>query len=242
MSARSTVVGAVRKATAFAGTVVEVRTDAPEFVLTYDDGPVAGNTDRILTVLAERDATATFFMLLTRVRADPGLALAVAAAGHEVALHGIDHRDVTTLPLDEVRRRMHDGRRELEDATGRSVRWYRPPYGHQTYRVWRHVRAAGLTPVLWGPTTWDSRADVTQDERVAAALRGARRGSILLAHDSYADAHDGVDDGPEPRVDRPKLIARVLDGYAGLGLRARSLGDALAAGSASAVLEGRFKR
>ncbi|MFF1574410.1 polysaccharide deacetylase family protein [Leifsonia sp. NPDC058292] len=240
MSARSVAVAALRRATAFAGTIVDVRTDAPEFVLTYDDGPVAGNTDRILTVLADRGATATFFMLLTRVRADPALVAAVVDAGHEVALHGVDHRDITTLPLDDVRQRMLDGRRELEDTAGRPVQWYRPPYGHQTYRSWRHIRAAGLTPVLWGPTTWDSRGDVTQEQRVAAALRGARRGGILLAHDSYADHHDGVDDGPAPTVDRVDLIARVLDGYADLGLAARSLGDALVAGTP--VLEGRFKR
>ncbi|MFF1632838.1 polysaccharide deacetylase family protein [Leifsonia sp. NPDC058248] len=240
MSARSLLVGAARKATAFAGTVVDVRTTAPEFVLTYDDGPVAGTTDHILSVLAERGGTATFFVLLTRVRADPGLLAALVDAGHEVALHGVDHRDLTTLPLDEVRRRMHDGHAELEDVAGRPVRWYRPPYGHQTYRVWRSIHAAGMTPVLWGPTTWDSRGDVTQDQRVAAALRGARRGTILLAHDGYADAHDGVDDGPAPQVDRVELLTRVLDGYAELGLASRSLGDALTVGSP--ILEGRFKR
>ncbi|WP_271176080.1 polysaccharide deacetylase family protein [Leifsonia poae] len=240
MSARSTVAGAVRRATAFAGTVMEVRTEAPEFVLTYDDGPIAGTTDRLLDVLAERGATATFFVLLTRVRADPGLLASVVDAGHEVALHGVDHRDLTTLPLDEVGRNLSDGRRELEDRTGRPVRWFRPPYGHQTYRVWRRIHAEGLTPVLWGPTTGDSRRGVTQADRVASALSGARPGAILLAHDGYADATDRVDDGPAPEVDRVELLSLVLDGFAERGLRARSLGDALVAGTPR--LEGRFTR
>lgn len=240
MSARSTAVAAARRATWFVGTVVSVRTDAPEFVLTYDDGPVSGSTDRILGVLAEHGATATFFVLLSRVRTDPGLLSAMVDAGHEIALHGTDHRDLTAMPIDEVRRRMLDGRRELEDAAGRRVRWFRPPYGHQTFRVWRAVRAAELTPVLWGPTTWDSRADVDQEQRVAAALRGAGRGAILLAHDNFADAVDGVDDGTPPSVDRVDLIARVLDGYTERGLSARSLGDALRSGTL--VREGRFSR
>ncbi|WP_223692401.1 polysaccharide deacetylase family protein [Leifsonia poae] len=240
MSARSTAATLVRKATSFAGTVMAVRTDAPEFVLTYDDGPVAGSTDRILAVLAERGATATFFMLLSRVRADPGLLAEVVAAGHEVALHGVDHRDLTTFPLDEVRRRMHDGRRELEDAAGRPVPWFRPPYGHQTFGVWRAIRAAGMTPVLWGPSTGDSRGDFDQEQRVTAALTGAMRGAILLAHDNFADALDGVDDGTPPLLDRADLLVRVLDGYAGLGLHARSLTAALATGAP--VFEGRFTR
>lgn len=240
MSARSTAVGALRRATAFAGTVVAVRTDAPEFVLTYDDGPVSGSTDRILAVLAERGATATFFVLLTRVRTDPGLLRTLLDAGHEVALHGTDHRDLNTLPIEEVRTRLRDGRRELEDAAERSVSWFRPPYGHQTFPVWRAIRSAGLTPVLWGPTTSDSRADLDQHQRVASALRGAARGAILLAHDNFANAVDGVDDGTPPSVDRVDLTTRVLDGYAERGLSARSLYDALRSGSV--VREGRFHR
>lgn len=240
MSMRSTAVGAARRATAFVGTVVSVHTDAPEFVLTYDDGPVSGSTDRILGVLADRGATATFFVLLSRVRTDPGLLRTMVDAGHEIALHGTDHRDLTTLPIDDVRSRMRDGRRELEDITGRPVRWSRPPYGHQSLRVWRATRSAGLTPVLWGPTTWDSRPDVSQEQRVAAALRGAGRGAILLAHDNFADATDGVDDGTPPSVDRVDLIGRVLDGYSERGLAARSLGDALRSGTV--VREGRFTR
>ncbi|HEV7184273.1 MAG: polysaccharide deacetylase family protein [Actinomycetales bacterium] len=240
MSARSSAVALARKATSFAGTIVHVNTESPEFVLTYDDGPVAGNTDRILEILAARGATATFFMLLSRVRVDPGLVAAVADAGHEIAFHGLDHRDVTRLPIDDVRRRMRDGRHELEDVAGRAVRWYRPPYGHQTYRVWREIRAAGLTPVMWGPSTRDARPDFDQDQCVAAALQGATRGTILLAHDNYADATDGVDDGPAPTVNRAELLTRILDSYAELGLAARSLDDALKSGTPK--LEGRFKR
>ena len=69
------------------------------FVLTYDDGPTPGVTDRLLPILAEAGATATFFVLLTRVRAHPSMVAELLAAGHEVALHGIDHVDLTSLPL-----------------------------------------------------------------------------------------------------------------------------------------------
>ena len=217
----------VRRATAAAGSVVSVRTTADEFVLTYDDGPVAGTTDRLLELLSDRSATATFFVLLTRVRRDPGLARALRAAGHEVGLHGVDHVDATTLPPDDFRRRMHDGRSELEDTVGATIRWYRPPYGHLTFTAWRSVRAAGLTPVLWNASVRDGAAALTDEQRIAHAVQGARRGAILLAHDNFASGIDGVDDGPEPQVDRLALSTAVLDAYAANGLAARSLGDAL---------------
>ncbi|MDR6971741.1 polysaccharide deacetylase family protein [Leifsonia shinshuensis] len=220
----------VRRVTAPAGSIVSVRTAAPEFVLTYDDGPVAGTTDRLVELLADRGATATFFVLLSRVRRDPALVRSVQEAGHEIALHGVDHVDATTLPGEEFHRRMHDGRRELEDTIGRTVRWYRPPYGHLTFSAWRSVRSAGLVPVLWDASVRDGAGALSDAERLAGAERAAHRGAILLAHDNFASAVDGVDDGPEPVVDRLALSGAVLDAYAARGLAARSLGDALRAG------------
>jgi peptidoglycan/xylan/chitin deacetylase (PgdA/CDA1 family) len=212
------------------GSAVELRTDAPDVVLTFDDGPEPGGTDRILAALAEAGASATFFMLLTRVRRYRSLCDEVIAAGHEVALHGVDHRALPTLPAAEVGRLLRGGKAELEDAVGTQVRWYRPPYGRQTMRNWRSATAAGMLPVLWGPTTWDWKADVSQDERLEKAQDGIRRGSIVLAHDGFAGPDDGACDGPPPVLDRGELVSRVLAGYASQGLQARSLDDALTDG------------
>jgi peptidoglycan/xylan/chitin deacetylase (PgdA/CDA1 family) len=212
------------------GSAVEVRTTAPHVVLTFDDGPEPGGTDRVLSALADAGASATFFVLITRVRRYPALLDEVVAAGHEVALHGTDHRALPTLPPGDVARLVRDGRSELEDAVGAPIRWFRPPYGRQTMRNWRAVVDAGLLPVLWGPTTWDWR-DVSPEERLAKAMTGVTRGSIVLAHDGFAGPDDGACDGPPPRLDRGGLVRAVLDGYAERGFSARSLGAALDAGS-----------
>ncbi|MGH1525245.1 polysaccharide deacetylase family protein [Leifsonia sp. L25] len=230
MTARQLAISAVRRSLSFLGSVVSVDTDADEFVLTYDDGPVAGTTDRLMALLGEGRATATFFVLLSRVRRDPGLARALLEAGHEVGLHGVDHVDPVTLAPDVFRRRTADGRRELEDVLGRPVRWYRPPYGHLTVTAWRSVGSAGLTPVLWSASARDGARGLTQQQRIDSATAGLTRGAILLAHDNYASGADGVDDGPEPEVDRLGLAAAVLDAAAAKGLRARSLESALASG------------
>ena len=212
------------------GSTVAVRTPVRDVVLTFDDGPEPGGTDRVLPVLAEAGATATFFVLMTRVRKHPALLREVVAAGHEIGLHGVDHRALPTMPTDEVARRARDGRAELEDVIGDEVRWFRPPYGRQRMRDWRAVRSAGMESVLWGPTTWDWK-DVPPAERIAKALTDVRAGSIVLAHDGFAGPADGACDGPPPVLDRGELIAGVLEGYAERGLSARSLGKALGAGS-----------
>ncbi|MDE9364325.1 polysaccharide deacetylase family protein [Luteipulveratus sp. YIM 133132] len=214
------------------GSVVAVRAQEPVVVLTYDDGPDPAGTRQVLDALAEHDATATFFVLLTRVRQYPTVLAEIIAAGHEIALHGPDHRRPTEFGRTEALRRLLDSRAELEDRAGRTVRWYRPPYGAQTLGTWRATRQAGLTPVMWSGTTWDWR-DVGQDERVAKAMATVGGpGSILLAHDGFAGADDGAPDGgPTHDLDRYALTDRVLDGLAQRGLRGVSLGGALAAGA-----------
>lgn len=231
--------GIARRHMTIIGSVTEVRTSSSQIVLTYDDGPEPGGTDLILESLARHDATATFFVLVTRARRYGSLLAEVVAAGHEIALHGLDHRRLTDMPYGQVKRRTADGKAELEDLAGCAVVWMRPPYGRQTLTTWHAIRSAGLMPVMWGPTAWDSR-DIAQSDRVRKAQEGAVPGAILLGHDGHAGPVDGVDDGPAPLIDRGELADRVLDAYSARGLQGCSLGRALVEGEA--VREARFRR
>lgn len=207
--------------------VVELRRPSSSFVLTYDDGPTPGVTDRLLPVLAEAGATATFFVLLTRVRASLPLLREVLAAGHEVGLHGLDHQALTALPPDAHLPRFRDGRRELEDLAGVPVRWSRPPYGAQDLPAWQAARDAGLTPVLWSATCRDWE-DLPLHDYLADARAIQSEGCVLLLHDGFADERDGADDGPPPtRLDRIALTREVLDHVGEAGLAVSSLGRAL---------------
>jgi peptidoglycan/xylan/chitin deacetylase (PgdA/CDA1 family) len=196
-------------------------------IVTYDDGPKPGDTDAILHELDDRRATATFFVLLTRVRRSPGLIAEMLAAGHEVALHGADHRRLTTdVEPDKLNAHVKDARSELEDLAGVPVTWFRPPYGAQSGPTWQAVLSAGLTPVLW---SIDCRDWLTQslDEYLAPVRQPSLQGGIVLMHDGFADESDGVDDGPAPRVDKAQLTRSVLDEADRRGLSVHSVGNAL---------------
>jgi peptidoglycan/xylan/chitin deacetylase (PgdA/CDA1 family) len=195
-------------------------------VLTYDDGPTPGVTDRLLPVLAAAGATATFFVLLTRVRAELGLLHEVLSAGHEVGLHGPDHRRLTTLPPDTLPARFRDAKAELEDLAARPVRWSRPPYGRQDPASWHAARDAGLTPVLWTLTCLDWETH-SPEEYLTELRATSPAGRVVLLHDGFADARDGVDDGPPPDLDRIALTRAVLDELGAAGLAGSSLDRAL---------------
>ena len=214
--------------------IVAVDTDGgpPNVVLTYDDGPQPGGTDAVLSALSDAGASATFFVLLSRVRRYPSLLLEALAEGHEIALHGPDHKRLTDLDPADVAARTLAAKRELEDVTGRVVRWFRPPYGSQSFASWSAVAEAGLTTVLWSADFCDWRDDVPDDVRLRPAHAMTEPGSVLLLHDGFATDIDGVDDGPPPRIDRGALTRSIIDVCKAKGFMCSSLAEALRAGSA----------
>ena len=58
------------------------------------------------------------FWLLSKVDRNPNLLREVKAAGHEIALHGIDHQRLTNFTSAEVTRRTAAGKARLEDTLG----------------------------------------------------------------------------------------------------------------------------
>lgn len=157
--------------------------DRHHVALTYDDGPDATSTPAFLELLDRLGVQATFFVL-GRHLGDRVLLGEMAAAGHEIGVHGWDHRPVALhLPItlrDGIRRT----RDTVEDTTQRPVRWYRPPYGFLTPVSWWAARQAGLTTVLWSAwgRDWESRATATSVSRRVS--RHLRPGGTVLLHDS----------------------------------------------------------
>ena len=111
--------------------------------LTFDDGPDPGCTPDVLAALDRAQVRATFFMLGPMARANRGLAADVAAAGHEIGVHGWAHRYATLRGpralLDDLARASD----ALADATGTVPRLYRPPYGVLSAGALAAARPAG---------------------------------------------------------------------------------------------------
>src|SRR3954447_25268637 len=88
---------------------------------------VVRNTNRILELLEERGARATFFVLGWVAERHPELIRRIAAAGHEIASHGYGHDLLYTLTPAEFRADVDRGKKLLEDLTGQRVTGYRAP-------------------------------------------------------------------------------------------------------------------
>jgi peptidoglycan/xylan/chitin deacetylase (PgdA/CDA1 family) len=159
--------------------------------LTFDDGPHPAGTPAVLAALAELGWRATFFMLGSQVRAHPSLAAAVADAGHEVALHGDEHRYLFTRRHREIRDDLRRGVGAVREATGVGPCWFRPPYGVLTTGGLAATRRLGLRPLLW--TAWgrDWLPGATPRSVVRELCRGVLDGGTVLLHDSDVTSAPG---------------------------------------------------
>ena len=159
--------------------------------LTYDDGPDARSTPLFLDLLARHDVRATFFLLGEHLEPHRSLVSEMAAAGHELAVHGWDHTCVAAkrpgVLTDELRR----SRDLVQDLSGRPVRWYRPPYGVSTTESLVAARHADLRTALWSAwgRDWEHRS--TPSSIARTVRRQLRDGGTVLLHDTDRTASPG---------------------------------------------------
>jgi peptidoglycan/xylan/chitin deacetylase (PgdA/CDA1 family) len=158
--------------------------------LTFDDGPDPDGTPAVLETLAGLGWRATFFLLGSQVRRYPAIARLVVDAGHEIGVHGAEHRNHLTRTPGAIRRDLRSATREITEATGVVPRWFRPPYGVLSSASLWAAAELGLTPVLW--TAWgkDWRAGPAV-HIVATVMRDLRDGGTVLLHDSDCTSRPG---------------------------------------------------
>ena len=107
---------------------------------------VERNVERILELLAEASARATFFTLGWIAERHPGLVRRIAAAGHEVASHGFGHLRIHEQMPGDFSQDIRRTKSLLEDLVGAEVKGYRAPsfsIGPKTLWAFDEIAKAG---------------------------------------------------------------------------------------------------
>ena len=96
--------------------------------LTFDDGPDGRWTPKILDVLKAKKVTATFFVIGENMQAKPALVAREVREGNLVGNHTWTHPNISATPLIQTNLEINTTQRLFEVLTGRSMRFFRPPY------------------------------------------------------------------------------------------------------------------
>lgn len=171
-----------------------------EIVLTFDDGPVPGTTDRILDALAQECVKATFFLIGRNAAANPALARRELAEGHTIAHHSFSHPEKTLRGLkpEAAKADLLKGMMAVDKALyGSAVEgaprtpFFRFPGFADTPALLATLD--GMNVATFGADFWASdwkqMTPQAQLELTLSRLEDARRG-ILLFHDSRQQTVD----------------------------------------------------
>lgn len=159
--------------------------------ITFDDGPSVQVTPRVLKILKQHDAKATFFMLGSQVEKYPSIAARVANSGHEIGNHTDHHMDLTKIGESRMVEEVQKSNQKILEATGQSPTLIRPPYGAINPNVEKVARNNGSSLILWSVDSLDWKSKNTEAIN-QLVQKEVVSGSIILLHDVHPTTADAL--------------------------------------------------
>lgn len=133
------------------------KTDRKVVYLTFDDGPHPPETERVLDVLRERGARATFFLIGSKVSGNEAVLRRMLEEGHTLGLHTYSHAG--TFPLlsfDKMLADVNEGKHAVESVADKKISLFRPPFGVSNPTIAKVIRTLGLHTVGWDVRSFDT--------------------------------------------------------------------------------------
>lgn len=173
-------------------TFSQVNVDGPYIAMTFDDGPSAANTPRLLDLAAKKHIKLTFFLVGECAKENPALVQRELAEGHQVGNHSWSHPDLAKMSDEAVRAEIQKTQDAIIGASGYKPILMRPPYGALSarQRLWVS-HEYGFKIILWDvdPLDWKRPGSSVVASRIIA---GTRPGSIILSHDIHSATVDAM--------------------------------------------------
>ena len=159
--------------------------------ITFDDGPSAQYTTKIVDKLKEHNATATFFIVGNRVDEKTGAAIKYATdSGSEIAIHGYTHKYSYSKCSDEIyNEELSKTAEVIERYTGKKPTMMRPIGGAIT-----KDRAASCpySVILWNVDSedWKNKKAGQVNTIVNNVMSDVADGKIILMHEIYKNSYE----------------------------------------------------
>ncbi|MBQ3490833.1 MAG: polysaccharide deacetylase family protein [Clostridia bacterium] len=176
--------------------------------LTFDDGPSGAYTHKILDLLEQYQAKATFFVCGYQLKESKKDELQRAISlGCEIGNHSETHAYLTKISEEELLKEIRNTNEKIAQLSGTDYHCtvYRPPYGSVNRKVAETLiqNEIYMYPILWNSDSrdWEYRRDydngkITRNEAITGTfetvVREASEGSVILMHDIQSITPDVV--------------------------------------------------
>ena len=163
----------------------------PQIALTFDDGP-SDVTMRVLDVLEQAGAKATFFAVGERVAQHVPQLRRMATGGFQIGNHTWSHELIDKIPAEELRSSLARTADAIREACGVAPAVMRPPGGNWSDEALAVLADMGLPAVFWNvdPRDWEER---NAQNIVGHVLDEAEDGRVVIMHDLYEQTAEAVE-------------------------------------------------
>ena len=164
----------------------------PMIALTFDDGPSASVTGRILNSLEQNGGRATFFVVGSRVSSNAPTILRAWQLGCEIGNHTYGHKYISKIGADGIRNELGSTNQLIASVTGVSPVLMRPPGGFYDSASLSVVGELGMSAIMWSIDTRDWQHRNAQ-KTIDTVLSQVKDGDIILMHDLYNASADAAE-------------------------------------------------
>jgi peptidoglycan-N-acetylglucosamine deacetylase len=186
--------------------------------LTFDDGP-SESTPKLLQLLSEYRAPATFFQCGANVRRLPEITRQVRSEGHELGNHSDTHAPYYFRSAEFIYDELQRAQQSIGEIADETPRYHRVPYGVRWFGLRAAQQRLGLLAAMWTVIglDWKMGADA-----IAGRIgRGACNGAILCLH-------DGRELQPAPDIrETVEAVRRILPALSARGFQFVTLSNLL---------------
>lgn len=149
--------------------------------LTFDDGPDANITPKIMDVLKKNNIKASFFFIGERAAENKEVVKRADREGDLVLSHSFNHPDLTTKSEAAIDKQIKDTENVIYNIIGKKPALIRPPYGATNDLVLKEAAKNNFKIIIWSIDTldWSQREE---NNIVKNVVDNVRPGEIILMH------------------------------------------------------------
>ncbi|WP_066260383.1 polysaccharide deacetylase family protein [Neobacillus drentensis] len=157
------------------------RINAPAIALTFDDGPNPEYTPQLLDLLQKYGVKASFFVVGSKVKANPAIIKRMSQEGHTIGIHHYDHISSWILSPFQLKKQLKMTEQAISEITHEKVTFYRPPWG--SFNIASLFLSKQFKVIIWSDIFGDWKVAKGKNGLLEQFLQATEAGSVLLLHD-----------------------------------------------------------
>ncbi len=163
--------------------IYRVDTQEKKVALTFDAAWGADKTEKILEILEQNGADATFFLVGFWMESYPDVTKKIAQSGKEIGTHSNTHAHMSRQSAEDIKTELSVSSAKIESLTGVVPTLFRAPFGEYNDRVLTTAEGLNLTTIQWDVDSLDWKSLPAQDI-IKRVISRTKPGSIVLFHNN----------------------------------------------------------